>query len=302
MSNKTDRALEGVMRLTHGKDHDIYNQAILLYSDYQLVRKKSNLGLGDFGKDTNRIKLAVLEILSTIEDFSSATPYPDRDTGTQFVVQEKILQLEDKIELILAIVEKLQESVLSRFIRSNVFKLLRQNTQNRLMSLSSSETESDDFNFLIGECYDTLESEFLHSIFDPLKKEILNENDNIEKREILSKLEGDQKLELYEFIIDKRDRLTTRQMANLLADNLNKKYNTKTKKYNYVFYFMLRKYRIIDRWQLEKELKLLVEERIDKKLSNILYSRLDYERIRDLMLKIFQAMQLKENEQEMHTT
>lgn len=294
VSNKTDKALEGLMKLVIDKDQKIYNQAILLYSDYNSTNEKVNLGLGDFSKDKNRINLAILEILSVIENsIPKSEKLPER-FDNQEIIQEKLEELESKIELILTIVERLGESALSKFVRSNVFKLLRQQTRNRLISLSSVESETDDYNFLIGECYNALEKEFLDSIFNPLKDEIIEEKDELDKRELLSKLEGDQKLEFYEFIIGKRETLTARQMANLLSDNLNKKYNTKTNKYNYIFYYMLRKYVIIDRWQLEKDLSLIVEEKIDKKLNNIHYSKGDYERIRDLLLKILRNMQHKQ--------
>ena len=294
ITNKTDKALEGLIKIVIDKDKKTYNQAILLYSDYNSINEKINLGLGNFSKDKNRINLAILEILTVIENSIPELKEPVGRPDSQEIIQKKLEELENKIELILAIVERMQESALGKFVRSNVFKLLKQQTQNRLISLSSLESESDDYNFLLGECYVALEQEFLDSIFNPLKGEIIEENSDLDKIELLSKLEGNQKLEFYEFVVGKRETLTSRQMANLLFDNLNKKYNTKTKKFNYIFYYMLRKYVIIDRWQLEKDLRSIVEEKIDKKLNKIYYSKADYERIKDLMLKILRNMQYKQ--------
>ncbi len=293
----TENALEGLLRLVKEADQKLYNRVIVLYSDYNSINERSHLGLGDFSQEKNRINLAILEILTALENAIAETiPTETTADGTDQITV-RLSELEDKVELILSIVEKLHESALSKFIRSNLFRLLRPQTKNHLIALASLETESYDYNLLIQECYTILGLEFMEAIFRPLKAEILEETPKIDKKELLSRLEGNQKLEFYEFLTEKRTELSTRQMANLLTDNLNKKYNTKSKQYNYVFYFMLRKFVIIDRWQLEKDLAAFVEEKLDKKLNNILFSKTDYERIRDLMLKILRNLQVKQKEQ-----
>ncbi|MEL7119448.1 MAG: hypothetical protein AAFO07_08410 [Bacteroidota bacterium] len=297
INTKTDKALEGLLKLIDKSETKMYNQVLLLYADYNAINEKMNLGLGNYSTDKNRINLALLEVLSSLEQSASFELEEVESSSQTEFLKNKLIELESKVELILELVEKLNESILSKFLKEKVFKLLKPQTQNHLISLVAVEKESHDYNFLISGCYKILELEFGQSVFFPLKEEIKLENPELDKKTLLAKLEGDQKLEFYEFMIDKRKDFTTRQMANFLADNLNHKYNTKSNQYNFVFYFLLRNYIILNRWQLEKDLRALVEVKIDKKLNNILFAKADYERIRGLTLKILRNIQPRSDSQ-----
>ena len=167
-------AIQGLLILCKENQSSNYQDAIVLSAQYNNIQRKERLQLGDYNHELSRIIKSLLSILEEEKKWEA-----NEETDTQPKewpdLEQRLLQLEDKIEHILNILRYENWEQVNELAKQYYWRSLESESK---IYLSAAEKEMlmdgiMDYSSAIIQYSKVLETEFLNKIFLPIEPKIL---------------------------------------------------------------------------------------------------------------------------------
>lgn len=200
------------------------NEVIVLYSEYNSLIKKENLGIGEFNDKKNRIILSILKILDSIEKEEKNSRSEHLDNGE---IEQKVDLLEKNIDLLLNEIIYTKNKWFISLKNSSHWNNLLPNTIDCLESnnIALNDRNLDNYYYVVEKYLKAVKNEFYVKIFHPFRDKLLSEIG--EEKELENELRQFEQIPSISFIYDEMSEFiktgehifTLYQMCNFIFNN-----------------------------------------------------------------------------------
>ena len=227
-------AIQGLLILCKENQSSNYQDAIVLSAQYNNIQRKERLQLGDYNHELSRIIKSLLSILEEEKKWEA-----NEETDTQPKewpdLEQRLLQLEDKIEHILNILRYENWEQVNELAKQYYWRNLEPESKIYLSTAEKGMLIDGimDYSSAIIQYLKVLETEFLNKIFlpiepkDPQELEITLSHTQILKRIINALLEKDHEEQVAVMLKKKFHIISAENLGNDLQELLNRSYRNR---------------------------------------------------------------------------
>lgn len=286
------QALEELVKIANRHNYAEKNDLNLLLSQYNILKRESNLGLGEHSGEIARIALSTLEYIDKMEAaFGELVKTEDtaQDAGARML--EQLKQLTGKVDLLLNIMGQWRNPLFENFRRSRLWNLLDGRSRNHLMAAVALENNEalDDFGPVATEYGKALENELLIKLFQPYRDMFLAQYPKMDRNQYMQQTYGNFKQVLFAFLY-KNEKLTLNQMVGMLYEGLSTLKDQPDKLFSPRAYFY-QFFRLKNVPAFINALDHLQDVKLLRSARNFIYTRQEIDEFKDWIFDVLANMQ-----------
>ncbi|MBR9919964.1 MAG: hypothetical protein GYB31_03935 [Bacteroidetes bacterium] len=295
----TDQALDALSELVNNgfgpEQQDEVSLLFAKYSDFKIKLRKNLIQDGDADVQKNQINLTILSICRELEpQLPEETETPAKIENTEQPLDLRLKKLENQLEMIHRMLERLTDDALDRFQHTRIWQQLDDLTRDHLLAATAMERDDylEDYSIVVLQLCEALENELRQKIFRPYREAWISDGRQPEKELFYDHNVGQVKNHLYRFLMEDGD-LSLSQMIWVLHDNLNEHetINRDTEHFLHFLKFLFHRFRIKNLTRVLKILETLSNNRYDRKARSFVFSKEEADNFKQMSIDLLSMIQ-----------
>ena len=216
MKAQVEKALDELYNfLSQINQNEKRNELMLLSSQFHEIKKRENLGIGEYLTEKNRIIHALLKLLESLEK-KDVIKTQNKSSGDDATIK----LIESKIDFLLHHVEKYDDVLFYGFNNSILWEKLEESSKENLLNANIIEKEAKQDNYKAAVSYlmKAIQTEFDCKFFNKLKKGL--EPELKDKKLFIQSLKGNNLNNLYKYLTKGEKVLSINQLSDIILHNI----------------------------------------------------------------------------------